>query len=279
MDNLWMSARSLSADRGYHVPATAVFANEDVRLGLPPVLSSSTGTAAHDDVAAARRHAVLERVERDAVAIWWYNMMAVPRLGAAVVDAALPCDFAAWLRDRRRMTWHLLAGTDLPVPAVVALSSAPDGTRPAIGASAALDVRSAVRSATLELLQGEIALVHMRRAQELTDAPEPPSLLAWSEATNARAVPYLRGEGEAAPPSPCSFSDLVEAFDALGIDVGIVDLTRPEFGVPVVKAVSTTLRDWQPRFAPGRLYDVPVALGWRDRPLTEAELNPVPFVI
>jgi oxazoline/thiazoline synthase len=35
------------------------------------------------------------------------------------------------------------------------------------------------------------------------------------------------------------------------------------------------LRHFYRRFAPGRLYDVPVKLGWRDRPLAEDELNPI----
>jgi len=35
------------------------------------------------------------------------------------------------------------------------------------------------------------------------------------------------------------------------------------------------LRHFYRRFAPGRLYDVPVKLGLRDRPLKENELNPV----
>jgi len=35
------------------------------------------------------------------------------------------------------------------------------------------------------------------------------------------------------------------------------------------------LRHFYRRFGPGRLYDVPVKLGWRDRPIAESELNPV----
>jgi ribosomal protein S12 methylthiotransferase accessory factor len=35
------------------------------------------------------------------------------------------------------------------------------------------------------------------------------------------------------------------------------------------------LRHFWPRFAPGRLYDVPVRLGWIARPLAEDELNPI----
>jgi len=35
------------------------------------------------------------------------------------------------------------------------------------------------------------------------------------------------------------------------------------------------LRHFYRRFAPGRLYDVPVKLGLRDRPLSEDEFNPL----
>jgi ribosomal protein S12 methylthiotransferase accessory factor len=34
-------------------------------------------------------------------------------------------------------------------------------------------------------------------------------------------------------------------------------------------------RHFWPRYAPGRLYDVPVSMGWRQSPLSEDELNPL----
>ena len=37
------------------------------------------------------------------------------------------------------------------------------------------------------------------------------------------------------------------------------------------------LRHFWARFGPGRLYEVPVAMGWLERPLTEDQLNPIPF--
>jgi oxazoline/thiazoline synthase len=39
------------------------------------------------------------------------------------------------------------------------------------------------------------------------------------------------------------------------------------------------LRHFWPRFGPGRLYDVPVRLGWREHPLDESQLNPVPLFV
>ena len=46
---------------------------------------------------------------------------------------------------------------------------------------------------------------------------------------------------------------------------------------PTVKVIVPGLRHFWPRLGPGRLYDVPVRMGWLAAPLTEAQLNPVPF--
>jgi len=280
VDNLWIKGRDLASGSVVAVSATAALFGEDARLGLPQVFSSSTGAALRDTIDGATRHALLELVERDAVAIWWYNSLNVPRVEQRALRAALPPDFARWLDERRRITWHLAMPTDLPASVIVALSARPDGSNPAIGAAAAIEPADAVRAATLELLQCEIALAQMRAAQNAPDPPQPPPLLAWSTRTNAFDMPYLAGIEETVPlPPPSDHQALVQHLGKHGIEVVVVDLTRPEIGVPVVKAISPHLRDWLPRFGPGRLYDVPVALGLRETPTREADLNPVAFVI
>ena len=60
-----------------------------------------------------------------------------------------------------------------------------------------------------------------------------------------------------------------------GMELLVLDQTRPDVGLPVVKVIVPGLRHFWPRFAPGRLYEVPVELGWIARPLREAELNPI----
>jgi oxazoline/thiazoline synthase len=59
----------------------------------------------------------------------------------------------------------------------------------------------------------------------------------------------------------------------------VLDQTRPDIGMPVVKVVVPGLRHFWARFAPGRLYEVPASLGWLPRPLTEEELNPIPMFV
>ena len=69
------------------------------------------------------------------------------------------------------------------------------------------------------------------------------------------------------------------AVESRGMEVLALDQTRPDIGLPVARTIVPGLRHFWPRFAPGRLYDVPVAMGWRDAPAREEELNPVPVEI
>jgi ribosomal protein S12 methylthiotransferase accessory factor len=60
-----------------------------------------------------------------------------------------------------------------------------------------------------------------------------------------------------------------------GLDFLVLNQTRPDIEAPVVRVIVPGLRHFYRRFAPGRLYEVPVKLGLRDRPLQENELNPI----
>jgi ribosomal protein S12 methylthiotransferase accessory factor len=67
----------------------------------------------------------------------------------------------------------------------------------------------------------------------------------------------------------------VELTKRQGLDFLVLDQTRPDIDVPVARVIVPGLRHFYRRFAPGRLYDVPVKLGWLDRPRAESELNPL----
>jgi ribosomal protein S12 methylthiotransferase accessory factor len=60
-----------------------------------------------------------------------------------------------------------------------------------------------------------------------------------------------------------------------GLDFLVLDQTRPDIEVPVARVIVPGLRHFYRRFAPGRLYDVPVKLGWIDRSVRESDLNPL----
>jgi ribosomal protein S12 methylthiotransferase accessory factor len=62
-----------------------------------------------------------------------------------------------------------------------------------------------------------------------------------------------------------------------GLETLVLDQTRPDIGLSVVKVIVPGLRHFWCRFAPGRLYDVPVQMGWLSTPLKEEQLNPIPM--
>ena len=66
--------------------------------------------------------------------------------------------------------------------------------------------------------------------------------------------------------------------EARSMEFLVLDQTRPDIGMPVVRVIVPGMRHFWARFATGRLYDVPVEMGFRDKPLAEADLNPTPVI-
>lgn len=64
-----------------------------------------------------------------------------------------------------------------------------------------------------------------------------------------------------------------------GMETLVLDQTRPDVALPVVKVIVPGLRHFWARFAPGRLYDSPVKLGRQARPTAYADLNPAPMFL
>jgi ribosomal protein S12 methylthiotransferase accessory factor len=64
-----------------------------------------------------------------------------------------------------------------------------------------------------------------------------------------------------------------------GLEMLVLDQTRPDIGLPVVKVIVPGLRHFWVRLGPGRLYDAPVKLGWLEEPLAEDQLNPIPMFV
>jgi ribosomal protein S12 methylthiotransferase accessory factor len=113
-----------------------------------------------------------------------------------------------------------------------------------------------------------------------------PETVNWWRTAKIADAKYLAPDPAAALRRRSDFSDAAsddlchdiclcgELLARRGIEVFVLDQTRPDVSFPVVRVVAPGLRHFWPRFAPGRLYDVPVREGWLARPLSEDELNP-----
>ena len=110
----------------------------------------------------------------------------------------------------------------------------------------------------------------MARRMRLTTATvaNQPYLAALPASTDA-----WRGAPEADPLD--DLTRVQRVIESHGMELLVHDLTRPDIELPVVKVIVPELRHFWPRLAPGRLYDVPVRLGWLPAPLAEDELNPI----
>jgi oxazoline/thiazoline synthase len=64
-----------------------------------------------------------------------------------------------------------------------------------------------------------------------------------------------------------------------GLEMIVMDLTRPDVGFPVARVIVPGLLHFWPRFGGRRLFEIPKALGWIDEDADEDDLNPVPFFL
>lgn len=254
--------------------------------------ADSNGSAAGSSREDALVQGFLEVVERDAVALWWYNRTRQAAVDVDAFDEPYAERMRAVCGRLRREVWVLDLTSDLGIPVMAALSRRTD--KPAedviFGFGAHFDPRVALRRALTELGQLLPAVCHAGpdgTGYLLTD-PEP---LAWWRSATLAGQPYLAPDPDLPARTPRSWNyvpradllDDVTAITALvadrGMELLVLDQTRPDLEVPVVKVLVPGMRHFWARFAPGRLYDVPVALGRLPAPTPYDELNPVPLFV
>jgi hypothetical protein len=121
--------------------------------------------------------------------------------------------------------------------------------------------------------------------------PSPAGLIVdWMRRATVASEPYLRPI-ETPLRTPRDFAphlgdDLREAVSfcvevarGRGLETLVLDQTRPDTGLFVVKVIVPGLRHFWARLGPGRLYDVPVAMGRLEAPLPEEAMNPHPMFV
>jgi oxazoline/thiazoline synthase len=268
----WTPAWSLVGSKRCYVPLTYCFSGAPPASGTAYCSPCGNGVAAGTSLEEAILQALLELVERDAVAIWWYNRLVLPEF-SHVADNYV----------RGALAQHRHGGTDvqlldlthdLGIPVCAAVRHDAEGGL-GLGFGCHLDPQLAAERALTELNQ-------------LGDGRHPVSgkpLLDVSRLCDRRflfSAPRKRAYDVASFDGPHLAADIDECVRRLacrGLEVWVVDKTRPDFGLNVAQVIVPGLRHFWPRFAPGRLFDVPVRLGILPRPHTEAELNDVPLLL
>lgn len=264
----WIEGFDLIQDEPCWVPYELV--HTDFTLPLPADSGcfpmSSNGLASGNDLQEAISHAICELVERDADALFALlspeeRAQRVLRLDTLAVAECEPL-FALFAKARVRVAvWNMTSDIGIAAFRAVIMDEElnPDRPlRPHVGMGCHPSRAIALSRALTEAAQARLTVISSAR-DDLSRA-------RYSEASDFDKLRALRAAESAGAPA-CTFSDVPEfESDDLGQDVSweterlvrsgvkhvvAVDLTKPEFGIPVVRVIAPGLE--APRDIPGWL--------------------------
>jgi ribosomal protein S12 methylthiotransferase accessory factor len=269
----WSPLWSLRDQRFRYLPAGYCYLDYPFAPGEQYYRADSNGNAAGLTIEEAILQGFLELVERDAVAIWWYNRLPRPGVRLHSFDEPYFWSLQEYYQRLGSPCRVLDITSDLAIPAFVAISGGPGDNDPplALGFGAHFDPAVAISRALTEMNQVHVGQRSGSKEGLFIGSPEG-SFLDPDEATAMQ---------EASDYQLWHCDDLKEAVEQCvaiaanhDLDTLVLDQTRAETGLSVVKVIVPGLRPFWARFGAGRLYQVPEALGWCRHRLTESQLNP-----
>jgi bacteriocin biosynthesis cyclodehydratase domain-containing protein len=284
----WAPLWSLTQQRTRYLPAAFCY------YGHPDgpkrfCATDANGTAAGNTIEEAILQGLLELIERDAVAIWWYNRVPRPAIDLDHVDLPYVDALRRHYQSIGRELWVLDLTHDLGIPVFAGASrrvGAPTEDL-VVSFGAHLDPVIALTRALTETNQFLPALSRTNADGTTAYLYADPDAIDWWKTATVANQPYVASSpdqplrvlaeiaSQASSDLKTDIEQLVSRLARHGLEVLVLDQTRADVGFPVAKVVVPGLRHFWRRLGPGRLYDVPVTLGWRAAPLGETELNPI----
>lgn len=255
--------------------------------------ANSNGAAAGNSKEEAILQGFMELVERDSVALWWYNRVKMPAVDLDSFDDPYFQDVKNYYQTINREIWVLDLTADLKIPAFVAISRRTDqGAEDIIfGFGAHFDPKMGILRAITEagqILPGVLNVAADGSTEyRFTDEVA----LEWWQTATLENQPYLVPDASVKAKVYSDYPQLwsddfledvltcVNIAEEHGMETLVLDQTRPDIGLDVVKVIVPGMRHFWKRLGPGRLYDVPVKLGWLPEALKEDQLNPFPMFL
>lgn len=269
----WTPGWSLTYNCRRFIPFSYCYSDAASHINSSYACFTGNGVAAGVCLEEAILQGFFELVERDAVAIWWYNQIQRPTPNAEVLDNSF---YKKTKEEYQRAGWDMWVldlTHDLSIPVYAALAQSKKSGRFSIGFGCHLSSKLALFRALTELNQ-------------LFD-PEGDHKTPWDEkAMLSNDYLFPKGESERPREYPLTQTGLLEdiqeclhLLNLADLEMVVVNKSRPDTGVKVAHVIVPGLRHFWPRFGKGRLYDVPLKLGWLKKSLSELSLNPVPLLV
>ena len=281
----WTPVWSLTQGRHRYLPTALLYYDAPAECGTRFARGNSNGCSAGNTLEEAILQGFLELVERDSIAIWWFNRLRRPEVDFESFDDPYLAQARTRYQAMNRDLWMIDLTSDLGIPVFVAVSRRNDGEGERIlyGFGSHFDARIAALRAICEVNQ----MIPLFNSPGSADEEEDDVWIGrWLKSAVIADHLHMAPDPEAAKLGEADYSvpdtedvrDDVEhgrrLVEAQGLEFLVLDHTRPDVGMPFARVIVPGLRHFWRRLAPGRLYDVPVKMGWAQRPLAESALNP-----
>ncbi len=253
---------------GYSLPQEHEFCRAD-----------SNGNAAGNTLEEAILNGFLEIIERDCAAVWWYNKIQRPAVHLESFDMPYFNALRSYYLTLGRDLWVLDITNDFRIPCFAAVSAMKKHAKPQwlLGLGASFDPEVALVRALTEMNQFLAARLRGRnRKSSEPEVPSPDYLRPDSSVSSIIAGTHYKKPDDDVRRNIRTCMRLVRE---RGMELLVLDQTRSDVGLPVAKVIIPGMRHIRRRFAEGRLYEIPVQMGWRTKPLQENQLNQSTFLI
>ncbi len=266
----WIKGWSLTRNSYTYFPFSYCYANTPHKDHYYS-LYSHNGNAAGNSKEEAILQGLLEVIERDAVAIWWYNQIPRPGINLYVVpkeqidtiDKTLADDWDYWLLD---------VSNDIKVLTTVAVGKNKTTGKFVMGFGSHLNPSIACSRALTEMYQLIMIKDKVTGPFDFNAITNQPYLLPAKKISQRNLSDFEWKNNADIKENIIYLKNLIQV---TGHEVCVLNYTRPENPLHTVKVIVPGLCHFWPQLANERLYDVPVKMKWLSFKLEEEELNPI----
>ncbi|SHF86038.1 TOMM precursor leader peptide-binding protein [Pedobacter caeni] len=264
----WTPAYSLLNQKKAYFPFTFCYSNTPYRDEVY-MRFDSNGCAAGNTLEEAVLQGFLELIERDAVAIWWYNRISRP---SVCIDGLNP-DVLGKIRnalDENWNYWILDLTHDFEIPVVVAVGKNKISAEFRLGFGAHPEMAIACTRALTELYQIIVINNGHKTAFKFNKIEDQPFLYP---AVAIKPKVFKDDDIAICPDIKEDIEYCMRQTAGLGFDLFVVNTTRPATPLYTVKVIIPGLVFIWPELGNSRLFELPVKLSWQTVKLVESELN------
>ncbi|HEY2250853.1 MAG TPA: TOMM precursor leader peptide-binding protein, partial [Planctomycetaceae bacterium] len=251
----WSPVWSLTRQEVRYLPTAFCYYDYPLARDQRYCAACSNGNAAGNTLEEAVLQGFLELVERDSVALWWYNRINRPGVDLDSFQEPYLRQVVDCLAAHEREMYVLDLTSDLEIPVFAAWSrrtaagaKAADGAEQIMfGFGSHLDPKIALLRAVTEMNQMLSYMLQATPDKVYSDQVTDQETVHWLKTATLENQPYL-APAAAAPRrfltdyQPVLNDDVTEdvfhcqrLVERLGLEMLVLDQTRPEIGLPVVK--------------------------------------------